>query len=317
MDVLRGVALFGVFLVNFAAFAGAPIMATEQQLLSLPTAPRLHAVRCARWLFTDKANTMFAFLFGLGFYLQMQRLEVRGVDFEALYKRRLTVLLSSAACICSSSGPGTSCICTRSRDSSCCRCGGSRNRGLLVAGVLLAAFGRTAQKALAEFGSREAWSGLPGGYADSDMLLRQQISASGNYFQPRRQFLRVGVHRLHRQRDDPRLAVICARPLSDRRVGGPAWLGHARPRIPAGVAPRCCAWRCPWVWCSKGLRRCWRKSSWLPEWEHREFLAETRCICWRCRCWRLATWRLLWLRSGRGRPHAARAVRAGGPHGAD
>ena len=49
MDVLRGVALFGVFLVNFTAFAGAPIMATEQQLLSLPDgAVRPHAVRCAR-----------------------------------------------------------------------------------------------------------------------------------------------------------------------------------------------------------------------------------------------------------------------------
>ena len=46
-----------------------------------------------RWLVADKANTIFAFLFGLGFYLQMQRLQLRGVDFERLYKRRLTVLL--------------------------------------------------------------------------------------------------------------------------------------------------------------------------------------------------------------------------------
>ena len=33
MDVLRGVALFGVFLMNFTGFASASIMATEQQLL--------------------------------------------------------------------------------------------------------------------------------------------------------------------------------------------------------------------------------------------------------------------------------------------
>ena len=94
MDVLRGVALFGVFLMNMAPFAGTPIMATEQQLLSLPTAAYDFALLdVLRWLVADKANTIFAFLFGLGFYLQMQRLQFRGADFEALYKRRLTVLL--------------------------------------------------------------------------------------------------------------------------------------------------------------------------------------------------------------------------------
>ena len=85
MDVLRGVALFGVFLMNFTGFAAAPIMATEQQLLSLPTAAfDLALFDVLRWLFLDKANTLFAFLFGLGFYLQMRRLEVRGAEFEEL-----------------------------------------------------------------------------------------------------------------------------------------------------------------------------------------------------------------------------------------
>src|SRR6188768_4291363 len=94
MDVLRGVALFGVFLMNMAPFAGTPIMATEQQLLSLPTAGYDFALLdVLRWLVMDKANTIFAFLFGLGFYVQMQRLEARGADFERLYRRRLTVLL--------------------------------------------------------------------------------------------------------------------------------------------------------------------------------------------------------------------------------
>src|SRR4029079_18809483 len=81
-------------LVNLVSFGGVDIMATEQQLLSLPTAPAdfaLHDV--IEWLFVDKANTLFAFLFGLGFYLQMQRLEARGADFERLYRRRLWVLL--------------------------------------------------------------------------------------------------------------------------------------------------------------------------------------------------------------------------------
>ncbi len=81
MDVLRGVALFGVFLVNLIQFASVNVMSTETQLLSLPSAPiDLALYDVLGWLFFDKANTIFAFLFGLGFYLQMQRLEARGAD---------------------------------------------------------------------------------------------------------------------------------------------------------------------------------------------------------------------------------------------
>src|SRR5688572_6939691 len=72
MDVLRGVALFGVFLMNLTVFASLNIMATEQQLLSLPSAALdLALLGVLRWLVHDKANSIFAFLFGLGFFLQM------------------------------------------------------------------------------------------------------------------------------------------------------------------------------------------------------------------------------------------------------
>ena len=95
MDVLRGVALFGVFLVNLIQFASVNVMSTETQLLSLPSAPiDLTLYDVLGWLFFDKANTIFAFLFGLGFYLQMQRLEARGVDFDVIIFRRLCVLLA-------------------------------------------------------------------------------------------------------------------------------------------------------------------------------------------------------------------------------
>lgn len=93
LDVLRGVALFGVLLMNFVAFTGAHVLATEAQLAALPTAaidePLYFGVR---WLVGDKANTMFATLFGLGFYLQMKRGEGRP-GFEARYRRRLFWLL--------------------------------------------------------------------------------------------------------------------------------------------------------------------------------------------------------------------------------
>ena len=38
LDVLRGIALLGVLIVNFVAFAGDGVVATEAQLAALPTA---------------------------------------------------------------------------------------------------------------------------------------------------------------------------------------------------------------------------------------------------------------------------------------
>ena len=123
MDVLRGVALFGVFLVNLTQFASVNVMSTETQLLSLPSAAiDLTLYDVLGWLFFDKANTIFAFLFGLGFYLQMQRLEARGADFDVVYFRRLCVLLAIGSSTWCSSGPGTSCTCTHCADLPCWRC---------------------------------------------------------------------------------------------------------------------------------------------------------------------------------------------------
>jgi uncharacterized protein len=93
IDVLRGVALLGVLLMNFIAFAGQHIMSTEEQVRALSTARAdWWAYFLALWLIGDKANTIFATLFGLGFYLQMSRSEGKP-GFEARYCRRLTWLL--------------------------------------------------------------------------------------------------------------------------------------------------------------------------------------------------------------------------------
>ncbi len=91
LDVLRGIALFGVLAMNFVGFAGAT--ATKAQLAALPTAAIDQWVYFGTiWLIGDKANTMFATLFGLGFYLQMKRGEGRP-GFEKRYSRRLFWLL--------------------------------------------------------------------------------------------------------------------------------------------------------------------------------------------------------------------------------
>lgn len=180
--MLRGVALFGVFLMNLVGFGAAPIMATEQQLLSLPSAPYDFALlQVLRWLAMDKANTIFAFLFGLGFYLQMQRLESRGLDFGPLYLRRIGVLLVIGCAhlflvwtwdiLHLYALAGFLLFALRNLPT----------RDLLGIGILLALIGRTAQKALAEFDPGGHWTALPGGYSDADVLLRQQLSAAGDY----------------------------------------------------------------------------------------------------------------------------------------
>ena len=93
LDVLRGLALFGVLTMNFVGFAGSGVLITEAQAAALPTAAIDETSYWAvRWLIGDKANTVFATLFGLGFYLQLTRGEGRP-GFEARYRRRLTWLL--------------------------------------------------------------------------------------------------------------------------------------------------------------------------------------------------------------------------------
>lgn len=93
LDVLRGIALFGVLTMNFVYFAGPGQIATEAQLAALPSASAdWWSYNAVRLFIGDKANTVFATLFGLGFYLQMQRGEGRP-GFERRYRRRLTWLL--------------------------------------------------------------------------------------------------------------------------------------------------------------------------------------------------------------------------------
>jgi uncharacterized protein len=180
LDVLRGAALYGVFLMNMIVFADA--MATPQQLLSLPSGPLdLTLAEIAAWLVADKANTLFAFLFGLGFYVQMERLGARGADFDRIYLRRLTFLLVIGLihvnfvwawdilhlyALC-----GFVLFATRNVS----------NRTLLIGGVLLTLFGRTAKEAAAEFGGLAEWHGWPNPYSEEARLARQEVMIHGDY----------------------------------------------------------------------------------------------------------------------------------------
>src|SRR5690606_30005510 len=81
IDVLRGLAIFGILMVNIHYFA-------QPWSAPPPTAGAPFIDRAANWLvqmfFTTKFFNLFSFLFGLGMALQMQRAEVKGVRFVPL-----------------------------------------------------------------------------------------------------------------------------------------------------------------------------------------------------------------------------------------
>jgi uncharacterized protein len=274
MDVLRGVALFGVFLVNFTAFAATNVMATDQQLLSLPTAPfDLALFDVIEWLFVDKANTMFAFLFGLGFYLQMQRLEARGVDFVRVYLRRLTVLLVLGTfhlffvwtwdILHLYALAGFVLLAMRELN----------NRDLVALGLIFGLAGRTMQKTLAEFTGIGGWTGDTNGYDTASVLVRQHISQSGDYLALVKNFfdwavidyfstgLIVGW-----------LLYALGRFLIGAWVGRHGWIALAGEFLPGWR--RLARWSLPVGLMAEGLATLLAESPLLPDWPHRDFCAQ-------------------------------------------
>src|SRR6266404_6883038 len=86
LDVMRGFALFGVLLAYALWNLGSPPAESYSQINIV-----LDWVLSA--LVDTKAYTLFAFLFGLGFSIQLRRAETRGVSIVPVYCRRLFGLL--------------------------------------------------------------------------------------------------------------------------------------------------------------------------------------------------------------------------------
>lgn len=80
LDVLRGIALLGMFLVHFSMYAsdGGAIDGLYQKAVAL--------------LLEERFWAMFAMLFGAGFAIQARRAEQRGGSFAPSYLRRLAAL---------------------------------------------------------------------------------------------------------------------------------------------------------------------------------------------------------------------------------
>ncbi|MGH7571755.1 MAG: DUF418 domain-containing protein [Gemmatimonadota bacterium] len=88
LDILRGLAVLGMILVHFHFYAN--------EFHDLPANPRTAletVISWAIWILVEtKSAGTFAFLFGVGFAIQLQRSEARGARFLPLYLRRLLVL---------------------------------------------------------------------------------------------------------------------------------------------------------------------------------------------------------------------------------
>ena len=92
LDALRGFALFGILLANIQVFSGwafsGPATRSELSGSNYVIWDFLHLA-----VIDGKFYTLFAFLFGLGFALQLERLDARGAAAASIFRRRTAILL--------------------------------------------------------------------------------------------------------------------------------------------------------------------------------------------------------------------------------
>src|SRR5215469_286562 len=91
IDVLRGMALFGILAANMRAFFAPMDVYDDIGILFHGRADII-----GQWVvdafIQGKFITIFSFLFGMGFAIQMSRAEAKGVRFLSFYPRRLLAL---------------------------------------------------------------------------------------------------------------------------------------------------------------------------------------------------------------------------------
>jgi uncharacterized protein len=91
IDVLRGMALFGILAANMRAFF-APLDAYGNIGVLFHSRADVLAQGFIDAFIQGKFISIFSFLFGMGFAMQMTRAEARGVRFMGFYPRRLLAL---------------------------------------------------------------------------------------------------------------------------------------------------------------------------------------------------------------------------------
>lgn len=89
IDVIRGFALIGIFLVNMPTFHSPAFIEGNPNYSGVD-----YWLQILLQMFVQtKFYTIFSFLFGLGFYIFMSRAEAKGLKVNRLFSRRLFILL--------------------------------------------------------------------------------------------------------------------------------------------------------------------------------------------------------------------------------
>jgi len=88
LDVLRGIALLGMYVVHFNDYATSALEGSP----AAASAPVRVLESTISLFFDGRFYTMFGMLFGIGFALQLRRADARGERFTARFVRRLAAL---------------------------------------------------------------------------------------------------------------------------------------------------------------------------------------------------------------------------------
>ncbi|MHC4991103.1 MAG: DUF418 domain-containing protein [Planctomycetota bacterium] len=93
LDVLRGVAIFGIFMVNMQFFAMPLVDLFAPPIGDEATRGDFVGWAVVKAFFEYKFISIFSLLFGMGMVVQMRRAEAKGRPFAPVYLRRLFVLM--------------------------------------------------------------------------------------------------------------------------------------------------------------------------------------------------------------------------------
>ena len=93
LDILRGIALFGICLANFPEFSLYTFL-DKDAVEAMPTAGIDHIVKYLQYIFVDgKFYSLFSLLFGIGFTIIMSNLLKKSGDGMLIFYRRMFILL--------------------------------------------------------------------------------------------------------------------------------------------------------------------------------------------------------------------------------
>lgn len=93
IDILRGLAVFGIFFVNILMFSSPDLFYVRAGVLPEESALNYTVRLLIDMFFTGKFYTILSFLFGFGFFIFMQRAEEKGKRLYSLFTKRMCILL--------------------------------------------------------------------------------------------------------------------------------------------------------------------------------------------------------------------------------